>query len=225
MRRRFCGGTSHISDMLENGIWVITLYEGIIKGDRYDNRFITPGMICVIEDNIRFCYREFNVQDYTPIKWIEGVSRIPDIPYVGDKDLARLDYDGKGNSRRIMELYGDYNTAAKNLYDTQQWSYENRTIHPYLMSCGELDLVIRWQNDIAHVENTAWWYNGISRITLSTKEIWTSTLCDSVTAYLLYNKQYISISNINNERYCYPIYDVDESIYLIYGDDNPPIIG
>lgn len=57
-------------------------YEGIIKGDRYDNRFITPGMICVIEDNIRFCYREFNVQDYTPIKWIEGVSRIPDIPYV-----------------------------------------------------------------------------------------------------------------------------------------------
>lgn len=123
MRRRFCGGTSHISDMLENGIWVITLYEGIIKGDRYDNRFITPGMICVIEDNIRFCYREFNVQDYTPIKWIEGVSRIPDIPYVGDKDLARLDYDGKGNSRRIMELYGDYNTAAKNLYDTQQWSY------------------------------------------------------------------------------------------------------
>lgn len=96
MRRRFCGGTSHISDMLENGIWVITLYEGIIKGDRYDNRFITPGMICVIEDNIRFCYREFNVQDYTPIKWIEGVSRIPDIPYVGDKDLARLDYDGKG---------------------------------------------------------------------------------------------------------------------------------
>ena len=30
MRRRFCGGTSHISDMLENGIWVITLYEGII---------------------------------------------------------------------------------------------------------------------------------------------------------------------------------------------------
>lgn len=79
MRRRFCGGTSHISDMLENGIWVITLYEGIIKGDRYDNRFITPGMICVIEDNIRFCYREFNVQDYTPIKWIEGVSRIPDI--------------------------------------------------------------------------------------------------------------------------------------------------
>lgn len=61
MRRRFCGGTSHISDMLENGIWVITLYEGIIKGDRYDNRFITPGMICVIEDNIRFCYREFNV--------------------------------------------------------------------------------------------------------------------------------------------------------------------
>lgn len=31
MRRRFCGGTSHISDMLENGIWVITLYEGIIK--------------------------------------------------------------------------------------------------------------------------------------------------------------------------------------------------
>jgi hypothetical protein len=23
----------------------------------------------------------------------------------------------------------------------------------------------------------------------------------------------------------YPIYDVDESIYLIYGDDNPPIIG
>lgn len=143
MRRRFCGGTSHISDMLENGIWVITLYEGIIKGDRYDNRFITPGMICVIEDNIRFCYREFNVQDYTPIKWIEGVSRIPDIPYVGDKNLARLDYDGKGNSRRIMELYGDYNTAAKNLYDTQQWSYENRTIHPYLMSCGELDLVIR----------------------------------------------------------------------------------
>ena len=70
-------------------------------------------MICVIEDNIRFCYREFNVQDYTPIKWIEGVSRIPDIPYVGDKDLARLDYDGKGNSRRIMELYGDYNTAAR----------------------------------------------------------------------------------------------------------------
>lgn len=47
MRRRFCGGTSHISDMSENGIWVITLYEGIIKGDRYDNRFITPGMICV----------------------------------------------------------------------------------------------------------------------------------------------------------------------------------
>ena len=38
------------------------------------------------------------------------------------------------------------------------------------MSCGELDLVIRWQNDIAHVENTAWWYNGISGITLSTKE-------------------------------------------------------
>lgn len=33
------------------------------------------------------------------------------------------------------------------------------------------------------------------------------------------------ISNINNKKYCYPIYDVDESIYLIYGDDNPPIIG
>ena len=25
MRRRFCGGTSHISDMLENGIWVVAL--------------------------------------------------------------------------------------------------------------------------------------------------------------------------------------------------------
>lgn len=92
MRRRFRGGTSHISDMLENGIWVITLYEGIIKGDRYDNRFMTPGMIRVIEDNIRFCYREFNVRDYTPIKWIEGVGRIPDIPYAGDtKDcLSRI---------------------------------------------------------------------------------------------------------------------------------------
>lgn len=222
MRRRLYSNKHHISDTLEDGIWIMTINNGIYHSLRY-NGYYDAVFICVIEGNKRFCYNnDLNVYDITPVQWLDN-SWALDLPYIEDKNIAIMDADGKGNTDRIISLYPDKDSAAKRCR-SHILSYDDRYIHPYLMSAGELDTAIRNMDDMLEVERIASYDNGMSDLMASSLEIWTSTLRSSVSAYMLYNKQYVSIQHISTKCSYFPIYDIKDGIYLYYGDRIPPII-
>lgn len=161
-----------IYGVAHKGVFIQDIYGRLYTEDEWDGTQTANG-IAVLTDECQFVMAFF--QENINKTWGETGVDISNLENYADVYKAAEDFDGVGNTSKIMAAYSNYNTAAG--YCALYTSTNGKTC--YLGAAGE------WQAIYNNMTTITRMIGLIGGVSLKSKVWWTSTECDGNWAWVL----------------------------------------